>query len=395
MSMTPGLSPFPRPAAFQSHASLTRVVFRPGAVDEAGPELARLGGRRPLVLAGRRSRAMPQYGRLVDALGASAAQSIDVPPHSSIETVERVARDIGSHDADCLVAFGGGSVIDTAKAAALRVAEGGELARHATRFTPPGTVHVPALRRPKLPILAVPLTASGAEMTPSFGIAHGAGKLLFWDERCACRVVLLDPDLNIGIPARIMLDTGMNGLAHCLEGLYSGQRSPFSTALALDGLARFAAALPAVAERPGDVLARADLLIAANLAGIVLASARSCLHHALCHVLGSRCGVAHGAANAVMLPHVADYNLPAASAELAMAAGALSGGRETRPEAVAVRLRALQRAVGAPSRLRDLGVAAEALPEVAREALGERGLAFNPRRVAGVDELRQLLEAAW
>ena len=391
--MTSGLFPFP--AAFQSHSLLTRVVFRPGAVDEAGSELARLGVHRPLLLASRRSRTLPQYGRLVDALGACAAQSVDVPSHSSVDTVERVARDIAKHEADGLVAFGGGSVIDTAKAAALLAAEGGELARHATRFTPPDTVRVPALRSAKLPILAVPLTASGAEMTPSFGIAHGPGKLLFWDERCACRVVLLDPVLNAGVPARIVLDSGMNGLAHCLEGLYSRQRSPYATALALEGLARFAAALPAVAERPRDAAARGELLVAANLAGIVLASARSCLHHALCHVLGSRCGVAHGAANAVMLPHVADYNLPAAGAELAMAAAALSAGRETRPETVADSLRALRQAVGAPSRLRDMDVAAEALPDVARHALSERGLALNPRRVAGEDELRRLLEAAW
>jgi len=207
--------------------------------------------------------------------------------------------------------------------------------------------------------------------------------------------VLLDPVLNAGVPERIVLDSGMNGLAHCLEGLYSRQRSPYATALALEGLARFAAALPAVAERPRDAAARGELLVAANLAGIVLASARSCLHHALCHVLGSRCGVAHGAANAVMLPHVADYNLPAAGAELAMAAAALSAGRETRPETVADSLRALRQAVGAPSRLRDLDVAAEALPDVARHALSERGLALNPRRVAGEDELRRLLEAAW
>ncbi|OVZ59124.1 hypothetical protein CDO44_13215 [Pigmentiphaga sp. NML080357] len=383
------------PGAFCAHSSLTRVVFRPGAVEEAGAELARLGGRRPLLLAGRRSGAMPQYASLCSALGEAAVRSIEVPPHSSVEAVKQVARDIVRHDADCLVAFGGGSVIDTAKAAALLVAEGGDLARHATRFTPPDTVHVPALRRPKLPILAVPLTASGAEMTPSFGIANGPGKLLFWDERCASRVVLLDPALNVGVPARIALDTGMNGLAHCLEGLYSSQRSPFSTVLALEGLARFAAALPAVADRPGDVAARGDLLVAANLAGMVLASARSCLHHALCHVLGSRCGVPHGAVNAVMLPHVANYNLPAARAELAVAAGVLAGGGDARPQAAVDALRALQRTVGAPSRLRDLGVPAEMLPEVAQHVLGERGLAYNPRRVAGADELRSLLEAAW
>ncbi|HYG46165.1 MAG TPA: iron-containing alcohol dehydrogenase, partial [Bordetella sp.] len=297
-------------------------------------------------------------------------------------------------DADCLVAFGGGSVADTAKAAALLAAEGGELASHATRFTPPATVYMPPLLRAKLPIVAVPLTASGAEVTPSFGIRTEAGeKLMFWDAQLASRVVLLDPQLNAAMPAPVMLETGMNALAHCIEGLYSTHGSPIASALALDGAQRLRAALRRVAADAADVDARGELLLAAHMAGMVLASARSCLHHALCHVLGATTAAAHGALNAVILPHALRYNLPAAREPLGALAAAWSAG--TQPEAAIEQVAALQAGLGVPQRLRDLGIARELLPQVARRTLHERGLACNPRRVGGAAELQALLDAAW
>ncbi|MBO1110363.1 iron-containing alcohol dehydrogenase family protein [Bordetella petrii] len=383
------------PDRYIHQALRTRLVFGPGVLAEAGRELAALGCRRPLLLTSSRARAMPAYAALRAALaGADCAESGDVPAHSSPETVQAAARELAAHGADCLVAFGGGSVADTAKAAALLAAEGGELAAHASRFTPPATVHMPPLLRPKLPILAVPLTASGAEATPSFGIRTDAGeKLLFWDAQLASRVVLLDPQLNAAMPAAVMLETGMNALAHCIEGLYSRQGSPIATALALDGARRLRGALRRVAASPGDVHARGELLGAAHVAGMVLASARSCLHHALCHVLGASSGAAHGALNAVMLPHALRYNLPAAREPLAALAAAWSAGAQA--EAAIGQVAALQAELRVPRRLRDLGIARGLLPQVARRALRERGLACNPRQVGGADELEALLDAAW
>jgi len=380
---------------FIHQALRTRLVFGPGVLAEAGREVAALGCRRPLLLASRRSRAMPAYAELRAALaGTHVAESGDVPAHSSPDTVQAAARAVADHGADCLVAFGGGSVADTAKAAALLAAEGGELRAHATRFTPPATVHIPPLRQPKLPIVALPLTASGAEVTPSFGIRTADGeKLLFWDAQLASRVVLLDPAASAAMPASVMLQTGMNALAHCIEGLYSTHGSPIADALALDGARRLRDALRRVAADPAGVPARGDLLVAAHMAGMVLASARSGLHHALCHVLGARCGVAHGAVNAVMLPHALRYNLPAARGPLAALAAAWSAGDA--PEAAIEQVVALQAELAVPRRLRDLGIAREQLPGVAARTLGERGLACNPRRVGGAAELETLLDAAW
>lgn len=378
------------------HQSLrTRVIARPGAVAELGTELSKLGCRRPVLLASQRTSSGALYAQVRDILRDVAfAQVNGIPAHSSVETVQRIARLAREHRADAFVCVGGGSVSDSAKAAALLLAEGEPLARHASRFEPPATVHTPDLHQPKLPILSIPMTASGAEVTPSLGIRTADGtKLLFWDAQLASRVVFLDPQANLEMPARTMLATGMNGLAHCIEGLYSKGRSPIASVLALDGLARFDRALRAVAHAPDAVQARAELLLAAHVSGMVLASARSCLHHAICHILGASFGVGHGEVNSVILPHAVAFNASHADDELGAAARQL--GLDGGSAALVSRLHELQHATGVPTRLRDLGIPADALPDVARKVLHERGLAYNPRLVRHASEIEAILTAAW
>ena len=191
-----------------------------------------------------------------------------------------------------------------------------------------------------------------------------------------------------------MLSTGMNGLAHCLEGLYSRVRTPITLALALHATALFMRALPAVAESPQDADCRGDLLVAAHLSGQVLLNARTCLHHAVCHALGAATGIGHGDANAVLLPEALAFNAPDAEAELAQAAVAC-GLAEPSARALVDHVRALQRRLGVPTRLRDLGVRRELLPAVAEHVMGERGLYFNPRPVHDAAEVRALLERVW
>lgn len=389
----------PSAISFVHQALRTRVIAKAGAVAELGRELARLGCRRPLLLSGQRTAAGPVWAAARLALGDLPFLAVqDIEPHSSLATVERVAELARTHGADALVAVGGGSVSDTAKAVALVLAEGAPLAQHASRFVPPATVLTPDLVRPKLPILSIAMTASGAEATPSLGIRHTDGtKLLFWDAQLASRVIFLDAAANLATPAAVMLSTGMNGLAHCIEGLYSKAGSPITSVLALDGLARFDQSLRHVAAQPDDISARGNLLLAAHVSGMVLASARSCLHHALCHVMGATFGVAHGDVNSVVLPHALRFNAPAAAAELAPAAARL--GLPVDPsgaaESLVVWLQNLQCATGVPSRLRDLGIPRHQLAGVADKTLHERGLAYNPRRVNNAQELEALLQAAW
>ncbi len=370
-------------------------MFRAGALGQLGAELAELEIRRPLLLAGPRTARSSIYDQAAASLaGLECAAFTAVPEHSSVEAVAAIVAQARDHSADGFVAIGGGSVSDSAKAAALWLAEGGELHDHASRFTPPDNLVIPELKAPKLPIVAVPVTASGAEVTPSLGVRTADGrKLLFWDMKLAARLIVIDPAANTSVPAALMLATGMNGLAHCVEGLYSKIRTPVTTALALHAAGLFAAALPAVARAPGSVAARADLLAAAHLSGHVLLNARTCLHHAICHALGAVTGVGHGDANAAILPHAVEFNAPAAPEAMAAFVRAWPGAASDSRAADLVR--ALQRRIGVPTRLRDIGVSRDALGSVAAKAVGERGVYFNPRPVSGPDAVRSILEAAW
>ncbi|MDB5802886.1 MAG: iron-containing alcohol dehydrogenase [Betaproteobacteria bacterium] len=386
---------------FIHQSPLCRVIFRPHAIDALGDELARAGITRPLLLAGGAVSRGAAYARMREQLGALALAAHEgVPPHSSAELVGQLAARARESGADGLIAIGGGSVSDTAKAVALLLAEGGRLEDHASRFTPPDRLSIPDLRHPKLPIIAIPTTASAAEVTPGLGVRNAEGvKLLFSDPKLACRVILIDPALNLEVPAPLMLATGMNGLAHCIEGLYARGRSPVAVALAQYAIPRFLEALSALAAAPQEMAPRAALLSAAHLSGQVLLGARTCLHHALCHVLGATTGIAHGDANAVMLPHAMAFNQPAA-AELAQAARAAGIAAFTDDDGLAAHkltaaVRELGERIGVPRRLRDLGVRREQLAGVAEHALGERGLYFNPRRVESAAPLLELLEKAW
>ena len=367
---------------FVHRSPASKVVLRAGARHDLGKELAELGVRRPLVLSGARTSGSPLYRDAVASLPEFGAFTA-IPQHSSVETVAAIVKLARERGADGLVAIGGGSPSDTAKVAALWLAEGGELEEHASRFTPPDRIVIPDLRQPKLPIVSIPCTASGAEVTPSAGVRTADGrKLIFSDVKLASRVILLDPEANLAVPATVMLATGMNGLAHCVEGLYSKTRTPVSTAIALHGIRLFEEALPRVAREPDSVEHRAALLAAAHLGGLVLLNARTCLHHAICHAIGAVTGAAHGDANSVMLPHAVGFNYEA-----------MSGAQVS--DYPLERILRLQKELSVPHRLRDIGVARETLGTVARKTMGERGLYFNPRQVQHAGDIETLLQAAW
>ncbi|CAN5326969.1 iron-containing alcohol dehydrogenase [soil metagenome] len=385
----------PLPAHIVHRSPATRLVMGNGVIDTLAAELEWPNLRLPMLLAGSRTRASSVFTRVMSALSGTQSRDTEaVPAHSSVALVEQLARLARDAQVDGFVAVGGGSASDTAKAVALLVAEGGRLADHAVRFTPPSTLIAPPLRAAKLPIVSIPGTASGAEVTPSLGVRDADGaKLLFTDVQLAARLVLIDPLANLEVPAALMCSTGMNGLAHCIEGLYSRERSPLAETIALDAMVRFVPALAAVHARPDDVGARASLLYAAHLSGLVLINARTCLHHALCHAIGSVTGVPHGEANAVLLPHSVAFNADAAAAPLSRAAVALGAGSDA--AALVDAIRQLQAGCGVPTRLRDIGVPSEALDRIAAKTMRERGLYYNPRPVSDAAELRVLLDAAF
>lgn len=377
---------------FVQRTPAMKTVMRAGAVNILRAELDLLGAQRILLVCSASVRRSGLYPLLLEQLqDLQILNAPDVPAHSSVELVERLVGDSSQKNIQCIVAVGGGSCSDTAKAVALLMAEGGRLVDHASRFTPPDKLHIPVLKAPKIPIVSIPCTASGAEVTPSLGIRDADGrKLLFTDPQLASRVVLLDPQANLDVPASLMLSTGMNGIAHCVEGLYSKERSPLAEVVALDALRRFASALPTVHAQPNDLAARAQLLYAAHLSGLVLVNARTALHHAICHAIGSVTGAPHGQANAVMLPHVLRFNRPVVEEALRSASNVVLGGQD-----VIDWIESLTVALGVPRRLRDIGVTQASLNAIAQKTMGERGLYFNPRQVLDANEIFDLLLQAY
>lgn len=394
-------------AALQSGSTMdvqnsgTRVLQKPGAIDQLGTEVAALGCRRLMVVCGGSTRRGQLFARAMASLGDLTVCVMDkVVEHSSTALVTETAELAREKRIDGIVAIGGGSASDTAKGVAILLAEGGRIEEHASTFVPPDTFTPKPLHQPKIPLVAVPTTLSAAEVTPGLGLRDAQGrKLLFWDVKLACRLIVLDPEATREVPTQVMATSGMNGFAHCAEGLYSRLRNPVAEALALHGIRLFNRYLPAMVRDPQDIEARAGALTAAHLSGMVISTARVGVHHATCHCLGARGGLSHGVANSIMLPHALAYNLDAATPALVLLAQAMGCNMSGSDRDVALAgidaVRRLQRAAGVPTRLRDTTLDRSLLSAIAEDTLRDRGIFFNPRRTESSAAILQLLEEAW
>jgi maleylacetate reductase len=263
-------------------------------------------------------------------------------------------------DADGLLAVGGGSAIDLAKA--VSVATG-------------------------LPVVSVPTTYSGAEWAPTFGIRNVERRMQGGGSGARLAGIVYDPDLTLRLPLEESVGTAMNALAHCAEALYVKGRNPQADVLALEGARTINEALPRVAAFGEDRQARTKLLAGADVAGHALALAGLGLGHAMAQAVGGRYGLPHGALNAITLPAALRFNEPVAADEIARFGEALgTGDPVTRVEELAL--------LGGFERLRDLGVPYEDLDELGDAASQRGGTKANPRP-ASPGEVAELLRSVW
>ena len=250
-------------------------------------------------------------------------------------------------------------------------------------------------------LIAVPTTYAGSEMTPVFGSTDRAKgqKSVRRDPTVLPKVVIYDPEVTLELSPELTASTAINALAHCVEACYARDVNPLVTPVALEGIRRIVRSLPLCITNGGNLDAREDLLTGAYLAGFSIGNATMALHHGICHVLGGRTGVAHGVLNAIMLPHVMQFNAEAVPDAMSVIAAAMTphpnppqqGGREfSAPEGVA----ALVASLPVPKRLRDAGVPEAILDEVGTEAAGNASVRNNPRPLTDAD-LRELLHKAW
>lgn len=335
-----------------------RVVFGAGAFDKLAAEVDRLGLSKLLVLS------TPGQAKLAeDAARRLGSRTASLYPHAKmhvpIETAEAARAEARRLGADGVVAIGGGSTIGLGKAVAL---ESG------------------------LPIVAVPTTYAGSEMTPIYGLTEGGAKKTGRDAKVLPRAVIYDPILTLGLPVKVSGPSGMNAIAHCVEALYAENANPVTSLMAEEGIRALAGSLPSIAADPGDRGARSDALYGAWLAGISLGAVGMALHHKLCHTLGGSFNLPHAETHTIVLPHAAAYNKEAAPEAMQRVARALGA------EEAATGLYDLAAAIGAPLALKEIGLKEQDLDQAAE--IATRNPYYNPRAVSR-DGVRRLLENAF
>lgn len=334
-----------------------RVVFGAGARHGLADELDALGLKQVVLIASESSRA--EADAMVTSLEDRVTWRVGgVRQHVPSDLAETVTADAIRVGADGVVTLGGGSATGLGKAVALS----------------------------GLPLVAVPTTYAGSEMTPIWGITTGGRKETGRDLRVLPKTVLYDPELTYGLPPLITAASGMNAVAHGLEALWAAGASPLTEPLALDATRALCASLPIAVAEPWDAKARGRALVGACQAGLALAGAGAGLHHRICHLLGGRYDLPHAPTHAAVLPHVVGFNEPALgslSARMAVAVG--TGRASTGVYDLAVRL-------GLTMALGDLGMPESAIDEVAAEVAAAPPA--NPRPVEEA-QLRSLLRAAW
>lgn len=255
----------------------SNVVFGVGTAE--GHELTRriteIGARRLLLVAAAADAALADP--IADVLGnAVVGRFSDVAPHVPLTTARAARAAARACAADAVLSVGGGSTTGAAKAIALEL---------------------------ELPIIAVPTTYAGSEVTPVWGLTEDGRKTTGLDRRVLPTLVIYDPGLTVSLPPALTVASGLNALAHCVEAFWAPGRNPITSLLAEEGMRAFAAGLPDVRRDPSDIEARERCLYGAWLAGVAFARAGSDVHHKTCHVLGGTFDLPHAETHAVVLPH--------------------------------------------------------------------------------------------
>lgn len=372
-----------------------RVVHGKPAAEAVPAEIERIGAKRVLLLTTQsltnsrliRGVASALGDRCVGRFAAIRAHS----PREAVITGAALAREL---EADHLLAVGGGSVIDATKTMLLALwREVHDVDTLSTLAPKRGTGPMAPLDSDRMRMTAVPTTLSAAEFTSSAGISdvQRKVKLSFSHPRMTPIAVILDPAATLETPMELMLSTGMRAMDHAVERWCSIRPHPLGDGLALQAMAMLAANLPAIKARPDDLDPRLNCQLAAWLTQVsAIPGVPNGASHGIGYILGAYAGVPHGITSCISLAATLEWNEPV-NAERQRAIAEKLGRPGARPCDV---MRDFVWALGLPTRLGDVGIAADRIPELARQYDGTGPIATNPRPVRGADDLAEILKLA-
>ena len=352
-----------------------------------------------MLASGTLARSTDVMRRVREALGARfAGMCASIGAHTPRSDVVSAANAARAAQADLLLSVGGGSVTDAAKMAANclgnGVTEPGELDAYRVTIRADGSTQRPSYKPPPVASVVIPTTLSAGEFTGLAGCTDTVHQVkeMYAHPQAAPRTVILDPAATVRTPEWLWLSTGIRAVDHAVEDLCSINSKPFPDGASFHALRLLGRGLRAVKANPGDLEARLDcqlgswMSIVGSSAGVEKGAS-----HGIGHVLGGTARVPHGYTSCVMLPHVLRFNAAVNAERQKIVSEALGRPGEPAAEVVA----ALIAELGLPRTLRDVGVEAGLLDRIAGEAMHDRWIHTNPRKIEGAATVRRLLDAAW
>jgi maleylacetate reductase len=345
--------------SFVYEALPARVLFGSGTIAQLRAEAERLDAHRVLVLS-TPGRGEAQAHEIAAWLGDLAVGvHAGAMMHTPVQVTEKALQVVEKLGADAIVAVGGGSTIGLSKAIALRT---------------------------ELPQIVLPTTYAGSEVTSILGGTKDGVKTTQRSLSVLPEVVIYDVELTLTLPPAVSATSGLNAIAHAVEALYARDTNPIVGLVAVEGMSALSRSLPLILKDPLNTSARSEALYGAWLCGLCLGSAGMALHHRLCHTLGAAFSLPHAETHAILLPHSAAYNAPAAPSAMARVAQALGS------EAAALGLYDLAGRLGVKRALRDIGMPENGIDHAADLALASPY--WNPRALER-SAIRDLIARAY
>ena len=379
----------------------TKVLFQVGISKDFSNELSQLSASRLLVITDGPLLKTGLVEPILEGLKNGGVEKTvlfsDVPPNSELGAVQAAFEKGREIEADGIVAVGGGSVMDTAKAADILLSLGGNLVEDYSG------AHT--LTSPLKPLIAIPTTAgTGSEVTQAAVILDEKNgvKLSFLDRYLYPTLAILDPELTLTMPPKLSAMTGMDAMTHAVEAYTSLEANPYSDAFSMKAIRLIKDYLPRAVENGSDLEARSNMLVASNVAGVAFDHAMVGVVHSMSHSVGGVSHVPHGMANSILLPWGMEYNFEVAKERYAGIAKRL--GVDTRGMSVDEEGRAaiqkicdlrtlLKKICGLPDRLSEAGVKQEDLPKIAKLSVEDGSSFYNPREVVEEEILETLKKA--